>query len=119
MSNTVNSLVVVVPSVTASIIAYTTNASPLEYGIVGVVLTVGLIPVVKWMMRRMDIAQQADINSAKHRDDNMLKQIEVLTEIRSELRTLNTNHSLFANAMTEQIGDLKQNLAILLERKAS
>ena len=117
MSNTVNSFVVVVPSVTASIIAYTTNASPLEYGIVGVVITVGLIPVVKWMMRRMDITQQADINSAKHRDDNMLKQIEVLTEIRSELRTLNTNHSLFASATTEQIGDLKQNLAILLERK--
>lgn len=74
--------------VVATAVAAATDASPLEYGIVGLVLIVGLIPIIRWMMSRMDAQQKEAADTVKRREDREDKNLEVMTKLTSSLSAL-------------------------------
>ena len=114
MSNTVNIAIAAIPSIAASALAYATNASPIEYGIVGTIFVLGLVPIVKWMMARMDFTQKQEADLLKSREDRADNQLEAITKIVTELQTLNHNHTNFSimamskiDAIQTKIDELK------------
>ena len=117
MSNIVNLGVAVVPTITASIVAYATDASPIEYGIVGIVLTLGLIPMVKWMMTRMDFAQKQEAELFKTREARADKQLEQITSAVVELRALNNNHREFAAYAVRRLDDIHSLVESIKEKE--
>lgn len=117
MSNTLNAVVAVVPPTAAAVVAYVTSASPLEYGIVGVVLTVGLFPIVKWMMNRMDFSQKQEAVLIKSREDRADKHLEQLTNVVIELRTLNNNHREFASYTTKRLDAIHDKVVAFTEEE--
>jgi len=81
-----------VPAVIAAGISATTGATPLEYGVVGIVLIGGMFPVVRWMMRRMDFSQKENAASAKRREEREERHIKHLSDMVTELRVLTQHH---------------------------
>lgn len=116
MSNTVNLLVVAAPPVTASLVAFITEASPVEYGLVGLILTVGLIPIVRWMMRRMDVAQKAEIEASKIRADKDEAHLIQLTKLVGNIETLNKNHQAFYSNVSDKLDEIHSKVVRLNPR---
>lgn len=99
MSNTINGVVICAPTLTASLIAAVTQASPMEYGVVGVCLTLGLLPILRWMMSRQDKMQDEANDLAKRREEREDKQIETFQGMMLELRLLNDHHARMADRL--------------------
>lgn len=78
----------VMPPVAATAIAAATEASPFEYGLVGLVLIIGLIPIIRWMMKRLDEQQAQAMALAERREEREDKNLVVISEILKTLSAL-------------------------------
>lgn len=80
--------VVFTAPVVATAIAITTDASPIQYGIVGLILIFGLVPIIKWMMNRMDIYQRNETQIISNMEVRLESIAKILEENAARLNTV-------------------------------
>lgn len=102
MNSLGEAVVTFAPATVATAIAAATDATPIQYGIVGLVLVGGMFPIVRWMMRRMDWSQKETANLTKRREDRQDLQVVALGNVVTELRLLNQNSNTLENKRTEE-----------------
>lgn len=98
------------PAVVATVIAAATEATPIEYGVVGLVLVGGMFPVVRWMMRRLDWSQKETAAVSKRREDRQDRLVNTLGKMVIELRLLNQNFNSVEIKRSEEHRDVIEKL---------
>lgn len=89
------------PPVVATAIAAVTGATPIEYGIVGIVLIIGIIPVLRWMMNRLDQAQD--------REDKLVGSLDgILVQLKSMNSDSQMNHAMVMVHLTSLLNKKKE-----------
>lgn len=91
MRPTEETFVTLAPAAIGAAVTLLTESTPLQYGLVGLVLIGGMFPIVRWMMRRMDFTQKDTAAAAKRKEEREERHIEHLGNMVLELRTINNN----------------------------
>jgi len=118
VSNSLNFTILVAPSTVAGAVAYVAESSPLEYGIVGLVLAVGMFPITKWMMTRLTTSQKAEIARADRQETRSDKQLTVLISMAAAIRRMNQDHNEDVEARKDAVTQLLDLLDGLPDRIA-